>query len=71
MYEFQPTIVPLVPPIISFLTKTPLMRSTDFDSVQFIVCGAAPLGPHVCEAFLERIYPHKVGFLEGIAYTYF
>lgn len=69
MREYKPTVVPLVPPIISFLAKTPLMKSTDFDSVRIIACGAAPLGQNICEAFLERIHPHKVTFLEGYGMT--
>lgn len=67
--EYKPTYVPLVPPIISFLAKSPLMKSTDFDTVDIVYCGAASVGTSTCEAFLEKIHPHRVEFLEGYGMT--
>lgn len=67
--EYKPTCLPLVPPIISFLAKSPLMKSTDFDSVGYVICGAAPIGVTICDAFMKKIYPHRVDFLEGYGMT--
>lgn len=67
--EYKPSCLPLVPPIISFLAKSPLMKSNDFDSVDYVICGAAPVGPSICDAFMEKIHPHRVEFLEGYGMT--
>ncbi|GAB6028007.1 hypothetical protein CHUAL_002234 [Chamberlinius hualienensis] len=67
--EYKPTCLPLVPPIISFLAKSPLMKSNDFDSVEYVICGAAPVGVSIANAFMEKIHPHRVEFLEGYGMT--
>jgi len=45
--EHRITILPLVPPILTFLAKDPLVDSYDFRSVRELICGAAPLAKDV------------------------
>lgn len=39
--------IPLVPPIMSFLAKHPMISQFDFSSVKQITCGAASLSREV------------------------
>lgn len=41
------THLPIVPPILTFLAKHPLVANYDFRSVREIICGAAPLSKDV------------------------
>jgi len=45
--EHRITILPLVPPILTFLAKHPLVDRYDFRSVRELICGAAPLAKDV------------------------
>ncbi|CAI4221754.1 unnamed protein product [Auanema sp. JU1783] len=42
-------MLPLVPPIMVFLAKSPLCNNYDLSSVEFVICGAAPAGRDLCE----------------------
>lgn len=45
--EHRITHLPLVPPVLTFLAKHPLVEKYDFRSVRELICGAAPLAKDV------------------------
>lgn len=45
--EYKPTILPVVPPVMTLLAKHPMVEKYDFRSVRQIICGAAPLAEEV------------------------
>ncbi|XP_011688625.1 PREDICTED: 4-coumarate--CoA ligase 1-like [Wasmannia auropunctata] len=53
--EYKITHLPLVPPILTFLAKHPLVDSYDFCSVRELICGAAPLAKEIVTAVKTRI----------------
>ena len=58
----------LVPPIITFLAKSPLVANYDLTSIDTIISGAAPLGKDLTNAVRERL-PTVVAVGQGI-YNY-
>lgn len=44
---YKVAIVPLVPPIMVFLAKHPIVSKFDLSSIEEIICGAAPLSEEV------------------------
>ncbi|KYN03080.1 Luciferin 4-monooxygenase [Cyphomyrmex costatus] len=53
--KHQVTHLPVVPPILTFLAKHPLVDKYDFRSVRELVCGAAPLAKDVTAAVKARL----------------
>ncbi|KAK0081179.1 hypothetical protein PV325_012630 [Microctonus aethiopoides] len=53
--KYRVTTIPLVPPIMVFLAKHPLVSKYNFDSVKDLICGAAPLPIDVRKAVQERL----------------
>ncbi|CAL1674115.1 unnamed protein product [Lasius platythorax] len=53
--EHKFTHLPLVPPILTFLAKHPLVDKYDFRSVRELICGAAPLAKDIAAAVKARI----------------
>lgn len=45
--RYRVNMIPLVPPVMVFLAKHPMIANYDFSSVKEIVCGAAPLSDEV------------------------
>ncbi|XP_012942880.1 probable 4-coumarate--CoA ligase 5 [Aplysia californica] len=66
--EKKVTLAHLVPPLVVFLAKHPMVSDYDITSVKRVVSGAAPLGADISSTFLER---HKqVEFLgQGFGLT--
>jgi acyl-CoA synthetase (AMP-forming)/AMP-acid ligase II len=64
--EYRVTYAPLVPPIVLFLAKHPLVEKYDLSSLRFIGCGAAPLGKGIQQACSDRL---KVPVLQGYGMT--
>lgn len=62
--EFQPTYFSAVPTIYSMLVTQE--RTTDFSSMRFGVCGAAPVSTELLEATQERF---GFGLVEGYGLT--
>ncbi|XP_074115187.1 luciferin 4-monooxygenase [Cotesia typhae] len=52
--KFKVNTLPLVPPIMIFLAKSPIVSKYDFRSLKEIICGAAPLSREVREAVKSR-----------------
>lgn len=53
--QFRVRIQYLVPPIVLFLAKHPIVDKYDLSSLRFILAGAAPLGSDVCLEVQRRI----------------
>ncbi|XP_072050904.1 uncharacterized protein [Amphiura filiformis] len=49
------TIGYLVPPLVVFLTKHPMVDNYDLSSLKDVMCGAAPLGGELAAAFKKRL----------------
>jgi acyl-CoA synthetase (AMP-forming)/AMP-acid ligase II len=47
MQEFKVNYMPIVPPILTFLAKHPMVEKYDFSNVKEIICGAAPFAKEV------------------------
>ena len=52
---FQVSSVCLVPPLVTFLAKSPLVDNYDLTSLTDISCGAAPLNPELQHTMEERL----------------
>ena len=52
--RYRPTLMAGPPPLILALTKSPLWDRFRIDSLRYTVCGAAPLGAELQEAFEQR-----------------
>ena len=55
LITFQVTNAPIVPPIILFLAKHPMVDKFDLTSVEEVTSGAAPMGKGLEEALIERM----------------
>ena len=53
--KYKVTLAPLVPPLILFLAKHPLVDKYDLSSLEQITSGAAPLGGDLVKAANDRI----------------
>jgi acyl-CoA synthetase (AMP-forming)/AMP-acid ligase II len=53
--QYKATTLPLVPPVVLGLAKSPLVDQFDLSSVRTIFCGAAPLGRELSIETSERI----------------
>ena len=53
--KYRVTVLPLVPPIVLFLCKSPLVKDYDLSSVREIFSGAAPLGKEQAEEVTAKL----------------
>ncbi|GMR37088.1 hypothetical protein PMAYCL1PPCAC_07283, partial [Pristionchus mayeri] len=58
----------VVPPILVFLTKHPVVSNFDMTSIEFVLCGAAPAGKDLCEEFVSR-FPNVKFMCQGFGMT--
>lgn len=63
--QLQVHSVYLVPPVVTFLAKSPLVDKYDLTSVDTIISGAAPLGEQLTRAVRQRI-PTVVALGQGM-----
>ncbi|XP_055881151.1 uncharacterized protein LOC106069292 [Biomphalaria glabrata] len=68
LQDKQITLAHLVPPLVVFLAKHPLVSQYNLRSVQRIFCGAAPLGPELTAEFLKRL-DHGLKINQGFGST--
>ncbi|KAI1720169.1 AMP-binding enzyme domain-containing protein [Ditylenchus destructor] len=47
--------VQLVPPVLLFLAKSPVISKYDLSSIKFIMTGAAPAGAELCDEVMKRL----------------
>lgn len=50
----------LVPPVVLFLAKSPLVNNYDVSSIHSIICGAAPMGEGLTEEASKRLNSHVI-----------
>lgn len=62
--KYKPTSSFMVPPLMVFMAKHPLVDKYDMTSLKELYCGAAPLSREVEEAVLKRL-PHVSVKLNG------
>ncbi|XP_078382022.1 uncharacterized protein LOC144664698 [Oculina patagonica] len=55
MQVHKVTMAPIVPPIVLFLAKHPLVDKYDLSTVEEVTCGAAPMGKGLEEALIKRM----------------
>ena len=67
--SFKPTLLALVPPILSFLATSRSVKYTHLDSVKVIVGGAAHFGPGLISSFMEKVPEGSIEFREGFGMT--
>lgn len=63
--QLQVHCVYLVPPVVTFLAKSPLVDNYDLTSIDTIISGAAPLGEQLTRAVRQRI-PTVVALGQGM-----
>ena len=61
----QPTFLNLVPPLVSFLSTNPAVKSQHLSTLHSVTGGAAPFGPALIEEFMEKAAPTIIKFREG------
>ena len=60
----------VVPPIVVFLAKSPLVENYDLSSIKDIVCGAAPLSKDIEESLKQRFLNYmRVKFITRVVFT--
>ncbi len=65
--HFQATFLHIVPPIVLFLAKHPIVDNYDLSSVHTYFSGAAPLGGDTVKMAMERLGSRsKASFRQGI-----
>merc|ERR1719219_1575279 len=69
LVTYRPTWLNLVPPLVSFLSTHPVVKSDYLKSVVTVTGGAAPFGPALIEKFMEKVAPNVVSFREGFGMT--
>ena len=51
---FQPTLLHLAPPVVSFLANSEMVKPEHLDSIKTIFFGAAPCGEAIVNKFLDK-----------------
>lgn len=66
--DFKIHCIYLVPPVVTFLTKSPLVANYDLTSIDTVMSGAAPLGKELTIA-LKDCFPFVVNVGQGYGLT--
>ncbi|XP_075224482.1 luciferin 4-monooxygenase-like isoform X1 [Lycorma delicatula] len=53
--KYKINVLPMVPPLMVFLAKHPLVDKFDLSSIKTILCGAAPCGENVIKEVMKRL----------------
>jgi len=69
LYQNHPTMLQLVPPLISFLGHHPEVKLEAFDRLHTLFCGAAPLGQAAATRVIERFNKYDLLLQEGYGMT--
>ncbi len=64
--SLQPTMLQLVPPLVSYLSVRSDLKLDSFRRLHTIIIGAAPLGPAVANMLIERLGKPDLLMQEGI-----
>eukprot|EP00937_MAST-01D_sp_MAST-1D-sp2_P003963 g3963.t1 len=60
LQEHKVTVAHLVPPLVLFLAKSPVVDAYDLSALKEILCGAAPLGEELTRAVSQRLQLERV-----------
>ena len=69
LISYKPTLLNLVPPLVSFLASDNSVKPHHLASVKFVTGGAAPFGPTLIGNFLKKCSPSVPKFQEGFGMT--
>lgn len=69
IYNNHPTLLQLVPPLVSFIAHKPDLKMDAFHRLHTIFCGAAPLGPATATKVIERLGKEDLLLQEGYGMT--
>jgi acyl-CoA synthetase (AMP-forming)/AMP-acid ligase II len=53
--KYRATILPLVPPVVLGMAKSPAVAQFDLSSVRLVFCGAAPLGEDIARELGQKL----------------
>ncbi|XP_059160345.1 uncharacterized protein LOC131943957 isoform X2 [Physella acuta] len=68
LHEKKVNVLHVVPPLLVFLCKQPLVERFDLSSLRRLLCGAAPLGEALTLEFTRR-FDNKIQVLQGYGMT--
>ncbi|GFO49199.1 4-coumarate--coa ligase 1-like [Plakobranchus ocellatus] len=68
LHQRKISVAFLVPPLILFLAKHPMVSNFDLTAIKEVVCGAAPLGEELTEEFIAR-HPSVEALRQGYGMT--
>ncbi|ROT80532.1 hypothetical protein C7M84_000768 [Penaeus vannamei] len=66
--KYKVTYLHTVPPLVSFLTQSPMVKPELLDNVHTMICGAAPVGPVLINEFRKK-FTDRIQFQEGYGLT--
>lgn len=66
---FKPTVLHVVPPILSYLASNKNVKASHLSSVKFIIGSAAPFGSALIQSFLDKVPPGSIDFREVFGMT--
>lgn len=66
---YKPTLLNLVPPLVSFLASDNSVKPHHLASIKFVSGGAAPFGPTLIHKFMKKCAPNQPVFQEGFGMT--
>ncbi|XP_050513962.1 uncharacterized protein LOC114336691 isoform X1 [Diabrotica virgifera virgifera] len=67
--NFPISLIYAAPPLVLFLTSSPLVKSEYFKNLKLLTCGAAPLGFSDEQRFLEKAQNPKTKIVQGYGMT--
>ncbi|KAG9447213.1 hypothetical protein H6P81_013341 [Aristolochia fimbriata] len=67
--KYRVIYMPLTPPLVVAMTKSPEVEKHDLSSLQAVGCGGAPLGKEVAGKFSERFPNVTIGQAYGLTET--
>jgi len=66
---YKPTILHIVPPILSFLATNKMVKSSNLCSVKSVIGGAAPFGSTLIQTFMDKVASGNIQFMETFGMT--
>merc|ERR1711936_206604 len=69
LVTYKPTVLNLVPPLVSYMGTNQKVKSQHLASVKFVTGGAAPFGPTLISNFMKKCSPNTPSFQEGFGMT--
>merc|ERR1719244_119602 len=67
--HYKPTMLNLVPPLISFIASHPAVKKSLLTQVTKVTGGAAPIGETLLKKLMDKVHPNDIGYREGFGMT--